>query len=258
VRIVVLGGTGVVGRHVVELAIARSHDVASGSRHNRTGLPVPQHYVDLRTGHGLAELLHPDDVVIDVTNVTAMRAASAISAFEQTAGHVVTAAARARVTRLVLLSIVGIDEVPLGYYRGKLAQEATYRTGKVPVTVLRSTQFHEFPGQMLAAATRGPIAILPRSMIQPVAARDVASALLDAAEGPPVSRMPDLGGPEIHALPDLARRLLRSRNESTRVLAAWLPGRSARLMSQGALLLREGRTSSQTFDQWLTTADRRS
>ena len=255
-RIVVLGGTGVVGRHVVALAIARGHDVESGSRHTRSDLSVPQHRVDLRNGQGLDELLHRHDVVIDVTNVAAMRAASAIRAFEETAGHVVTAATRARVARLVLLSIVGIDEVPLGYYRGKLAQEAAYRTAKVPVTVLRSTQFHEFPGQMLAAATRGPIAVLPRSMIQPVAARDVASALLDAAEGPPVSRMPDLGGPEIHALPDLARRLLRSRNRSTRVLAPWLPGRSARLMSQGALLLREGRTSSQTFDQWLATAER--
>lgn len=254
-RIVVLGGTGVVGRHVVELAVAHGHDVISGSRHDRNGLPAPQHHVDLRTGRGLAELLHRDDVVIDVTNVADMRAASAIRGFEETAGHVVTAATRARAARLVLLSIVGIDEVPLGYYRGKLAQEAAYRTAKVPVTVLRSTQFHEFPGQLLAAATRGPFAILPRSMIQPVAARDVASALLEAAEGPHVSRMPDLGGPEIHALPDLARRLLRARNQSTRVLAPWLPGRAAELMSQGALLLREGRTSSQTFDQWLTAPD---
>ncbi len=254
-RIVVLGGTGVVGRHVVEQAIARGHDVASGSRHDAANSVAPQHRVDLRTGRGLADLLRRDDVVVDVTNVSAARAASAIHGFEETAAHAVAAATRARAARLVLLSIVGIDDVPLGYYRGKLAQEAVYRTAKVPVTVLRATQFHEFPGQMLAVATRGPVALLPRSMIQPVAARDVAAALIDAAEQPHQARMPDLAGPEVHALPDLARRLLRARGGSTRVLCPWLPGRAARLMSQGALLLREGRTSSLTFDEWLASQE---
>jgi len=251
VRLVVLGGTGAVGAHVVRQALERGHAVVAASRHGKAPTSATGRVVDLRTGEGLRKALNRDDVVIDVTNVQVTRAKPAIEAFTGMASQVVIAADAARVARVVVLSIVGIDDVPLGYYRGKLAQEAAYRLATTPVTVLRATQFHEFVGQVLPSMTKGGIAFVPRSVIQPVAAADVATALLDAAEGPYVERAEDIGGPEIHPLPDLAQRWVDAHGGSPRVMATWLPGRAASRMANGGLLLTSGRTTTLTFDEWL-------
>jgi uncharacterized protein YbjT (DUF2867 family) len=250
-RIVVLGGTGVVGSHVVRQALERGHNVVVASRHGGAPKGATGRAVDLRTGEGLRKALNRDDVVIDVTNVRATRAKPAIEAFTGMASQVVIAADAARVARVVVLSIVGIDDVPLGYYRGKLAQEAAYRLATTPATVLRATQFHEFIGQVLPSMTKAGIAFVPRSMIQPVAASDVAAELLDAAEGPYAERAADLGGPEVHALPDLAERWVVAHGGAPRVMATWLPGRAASRMANGGLLLKSGRTTTLTFDDWL-------
>jgi uncharacterized protein YbjT (DUF2867 family) len=251
VRIVVLGATGAVGSHVVRHATQRGHAVVAASRHGEAPTPATGRVVDLRTGEGLRRALQRDDVVIDVSNVHATRAKPAIEAFTAMANQVTLAADAAGVARIVVLSIVGIDDVPLGYYRGKRAQEATYRLAKTSVTVLRSTQFHEFIGQVLPSMTKAGIAFVPRSMIQPVAAADVATALLDAAEAPYVERAEDIGGPEIHPLPDLAQRWVDAHGGAPRVMATWLPGRAASRMANGGLLLTSGRTTTLTFDEWL-------
>lgn len=251
-RIAVLGGTGTVGHHVVRQAIARGHDVVVVSR-NGGGAPGAETAVgDASTGAGLVAALAGADVVVDVLNPTGARAKTARTSFPQLARQVSTAAHEADVGRVVCLSIVGIDGIPYPYYEGKVAQEQAYLQGVAPVTLLRTTQFHEFAGQVLAGAAKGPIAAIPRMRVQPVAAADVAAALVGTVEGPVVERVPDLAGPEVHELPDLARAVLRARGARARVVAFKLPGWAGTMMAEGSLLPTGGRQTALTFDAWLT------
>ncbi|HEY5833088.1 SDR family oxidoreductase [Streptomyces sp.] len=241
-RVAVAGGTGVAGRQVVEALTVRGHEPVVVARSRG---------VDLLTGEGLDAALASVDAVIDVSNtVTASRRKA--EAFFETAGrNLMTAEERAGVGHHVTLSIVGIDRVGLGYYRGKLRQEAVVRAGRVPWTVLRATQFLEFPDQVLALMP-GPVAVVPRMRIQPVAVREVAAALAELAAGPPLGMAPELAGPREEELADLARRVLRARGERRRVLAVRLPGATGRALAGGALLPAEpGPRATRTFDEWL-------
>jgi len=251
VRVVVLGGTGVVGRHVVAAAAGRGLDVLVASRHGTAPDGLDGLRVDVGTGSGLGQAFHLGDVVVDATNTNASRARAAREHFRASAGHVTRVAREAGAERVVVLSIVGIDPIPYGYYEGKVAQEQAYLASEVPVTILRATQFHEFAGQVLARSTFGPIAFVPRLTVQPVAAADVASALLDAALAPFEVRAADLAGPEVLALPDLAKKVLAARGASTRVVTFRLPGRAGQMMADDALLPTSGTRSSLTFDAWL-------
>ena len=250
-RVVVLGGTGTVGRYVSVEAAEAGLDVVVTSRHGDAPNGLTSRRVDVSTGAGLGKAFRRGDVVIDTTNASVSRAGPAREHFRTAAGHVARAAAKAGVERVVVLSIVGIDDIPYGYYEGKVAQENAYVESGAAVTILRTTQFHEFAGQVLARSTFGPIAYVPRTVVQPVAASDVAAALLDAVLAPYEARAADLAGPEIHSLPDLARKVLAARHATTRVIASRLPGRAGQMMADGALLPSSGRRTTLTFDDWL-------
>jgi uncharacterized protein YbjT (DUF2867 family) len=240
-RIAVAGGTGVVGRHVVDRCRELGHEPVVLARSTR---------VDVTTGAGLPEALAGVDTVVDVTNVATVARRKAVAFFESATTHLLAAEKAAGVTHHVVLSIVGIDRVDFGYYLGKRRQEALALGGPVPATVLRATQFHEFAGQVLDRG--GPVAIVPRMLTQPIAAREVAEALVDLAAGAPTGAAAELAGPEQHQMPDLVRRVRDARGSRRPVLAVRLPGRAGSDMATGGLLPGPGaRIGRQTFTGWL-------
>jgi len=242
-RIAVAGATGLVGRKVVDAAKARGHEVVELAR--STG-------VDLTTGSGLEERVEGADAVVDVTNTKTAKRAAAEAFFGSVSRNLLAAERAAHVGHHVALSIVGIDEVPTGYYQGKLAQERVVAEGDVPWTVLRATQFHEFAQQVLGFAAVGPFSFVPRMLSQPVAAAEVAVRLVELAEQGPSGRAPDMGGPERLQMVDLARKVSRARGLGRRVVPVRLPGAIGRGMRRGALCpSAPGPHGVQTFDEWL-------
>lgn len=238
-RIAVAGGTGVVGRHVVDVARERGHDVVVLTRSEG---------VDLTTGAGLTERLVGVDAVIDTTNQVSQKRADSEAFFGGVTRTLLSAEATAGVRHHVVLSIVGIDDVDSGYYAGKRLQERVVAEGPVPWSVLRATQFHEFAEQALHFVRVGPFSLVPRMLSQPVAAREVGQALVDLVEGDPVGRAPELAGPERLQMVDLARKVARGR----RVVPVRVPGAAGRAMRTGALVpTGDGPRGRVTFDAWL-------
>jgi uncharacterized protein YbjT (DUF2867 family) len=239
-KIAVAGGTGVVGRHVVEVARERGHGVVVLSRGEG---------VDLMTGAGLAERLAGVDAVIDTSNQTSQKREESEAFFGGVTRHLLAAEQAAGVGHHVVLSIVGIDDVDTGYYAGKRLQERLAEHGDVPWTVLRATQFHEFAEQALGFARIGPYSLVPRMLSQPVAAREVAEHLVDLAVAEPAGRAPDLAGPERLQMVDLSRKVAAGRR---RVVGVPLPGAAGRAMRSGALCpTGPGPRGRTTFDAWL-------
>ncbi|GAA4585558.1 NAD(P)H-binding protein [Planotetraspora phitsanulokensis] len=238
-KIAVAGGTGVVGRFVVEALRARGHAPVVLSRGQG---------VDLMSGSGLEAALAGAEAVIDVSNKITNRKSVSVDFFDKAGRHLVGAAERAGVRHLVTPSIVGVDRVKSPYYAGKLRQEEIVRDGAVPWTILRVTQFYEFAGQLLSGVP-GPIAVVPTGRVQPIAAREVAEALADLAVGSPQAMAPELAGPQVESLVDMARRLIAAGGARRRpVLPLYFPGG----MSNGGLLpTGPGPRGTQTFADWL-------
>ncbi|MDQ4054522.1 MAG: NAD(P)H-binding protein [Actinomycetota bacterium] len=246
-RIAVAGATGVVGRKVVQVARDRGHEVVELAR--SLG-------VDLTTGAGLADRLAGTDAVIDTSNHTAQKRAAAEAFFGSVTRNLLAAEQQAGVAHHIALSIVGIDDVPLGYYQGKRLQERLIAEGEVPWSILRATQFHEFAVQVLQFVRIGRISLVPRMLSQPVAAVEVAERLVDLAEAGPSGRVPDLAGPEPHQMVDLARRVARNHRSGRRVVPVWLPGAGKGIRSGALLPSTDGPRGRQTFDEWLASARR--
>src|SRR5699024_7774054 len=155
--------------------------------------------------------------------------------FTRSTARLLAAGEAAGVKHHVALSIVGIDGVEGGYYAGKLAHErAVEQSERVPYTIVRAAQFHEFPAQFLARMP-GPIAYLPTGLLRPVAAREVGEYLVQVARGEPAGRAADLVGPRDEVLADIARRYLRRAGEKQRVLALRMPGRVGKAFAYGTL-----------------------
>ncbi|MDX6741108.1 SDR family oxidoreductase [Actinocorallia sp. A-T 12471] len=242
-RIAVAGGTGTVGGHVVAALAEAGHEPVVLSRAGG---------VDLVTGRGLAAALDGVEAVVDAANVTTLSRKKAEAFFTAETTHLLEAGARAGVRHHVLLSIVGIDRVPFGYYQGKVVQENLVEAGNVPWTVLRATQFHEFAAQTVRTLPPGPVAVVPRARVQPIAAREVAEALAELAVGGPRGRVPDLAGPREEYLPEMVRALLRHRGDRRAVLALPVPGSAGRAMREGGQLpVGSGPRGSQTYASWL-------
>jgi uncharacterized protein YbjT (DUF2867 family) len=242
-KIAVAGATGVVGQHVVAVARARGHEVVGLARSRG---------VDLTTGEGLAARLEGVDAVVDVTSVATQDQQEAEAFFGGVTRTLLAAEEAAGVGHHVALSIVGIDDVPTGYYRGKQLQEKVLREGRVGWSVLRATQFHEFAEQVLSFVRVGPVSLVPRMLSQPVAAVEVAEALVELAAAGPSGRVPDLAGPERLAMVELARRVSRARGLGRRVVGVPLPGATGRGMRDGSLCPSEpGPRGRITFDAWL-------
>lgn len=246
-RIVVAGGSGTVGKYVVSAAQRRGHDAVVLTRH--TG-------ADVLTGTGLAAALAGADTVIDVTNIMTLSARRAMGFFQTGSRHLLAAEVAAEVKHHVVLSVVGIDDIDSSYYAGKLAQELTVAAGSVPYTIARAGQFHEFAGQLLALG--GPVALIPRTLTRPVAAREVGEHLVAVAEAGPSGRATDLVGPRDESLADVARRQLAFDGSRRRMLSLRLPGAYGRGLASGALRGGEPRLVGHiSFDDWLASPDYR-
>ena len=151
-----------------------------------------------------------------------------------------------------MVSIVGIDEVPSGYYQGKLLQERLVAEGPVPWSILRATQFHEFAEQALGFVRVGPFSLVPKMLSQPVAAVEVAEALIDLAESGPAGRVPDLAGPEPLQMVELARRVSKARGLGRRVVGLWVPGAMGKGLRSGGLIpSTDGPRGRISFTDWL-------
>jgi uncharacterized protein YbjT (DUF2867 family) len=197
------------------------------------------------------------EVVVDATNAGTTNQAKATAFFCEVSRRLQTVATAQGVTRLVTLSIVGVDRVPgFGYYQAKLAQEAAVLEGPLPVTIVRATQFHEFPAQILGRTRMGPVAVVPRMRVQSVAARTVGEVLLEVATGSPRQEMVEVAGPERADLVDLARSVVARRDQRVAVIPVRVPGRSGKAMRSGALLPTPGvRLAGPGFADWLAGED---
>ena len=247
-KIVVAGATGTVGAQVVALAGQRGHDVVALSR--KTGQ-------DLTTGRGLAEALAGAEVVIDVSNQMSMSTRKSVDFFTRVTGNLQGAARAAGVGHHVALSIVGIDGLDTGYNAGKLAQERLVAQGAVPWSIQRATQFHEFAGQVLQQAAIGPMAVIPKMLLRPVAAWEVAQRLLEVAESAPSGRTTDLVGPRDETLIDMVRSSLAQDGLNRRLISVSPPGKYWRAARSGVLRGSANSLSGQmTYDQWLAVRPR--
>ncbi|MBP2707891.1 NAD(P)H-binding protein [Microbispora sp. RL4-1S] len=208
-KIAVIGGTGLIGSQVVRNLTAAGHEAVPHSL--STG-------VDIITGTGVAEAVAGADVVVNLTNSPTFDDAS--PAFFQTSmDNLLTASAQAGVGHFVILSIVGVDQVPdLVYYRAKVLQEDLLRAGGVPFSIVRATQFMEFMDAALSWTADDKTVRLPRTPIQPIAAADVAAAVSEVAVGAPLNGVRNIAGPDVLPLDDLGRLTLKARGDSRSVV----------------------------------------
>lgn len=244
-RIAVAGGTGLIGRMVVDLAEASGHDVVVLTRSRG---------IDLLSADGLGAHLDGVEAVIDVTNATTMSAKQSTAFFATETSNLLQAEATARVGHHVALSIVGVDRAPLGYYAGKRAQERLVEAGPVPWTVLRSTQFHEMAAIAYHGAHLGPLHLAVRMRIQPVAAQEVAQHLVDLAAGVPQGWTREIAGPREERLEQMIIAYARAIGSHWWLPTVSLPGALGRAQRDGTLLPGPGCVrGGQTFAAWLET-----
>ena len=210
-KIVVIGGTGLIGSKLVEKLRNAGHDAVPAS---------PDTGVDTYTGKGLEQALDGTQVVVDVSNAPVWDDAAVLDFFQTTSRNVLAVEEAAGVGHHVALSVVGTDRLPdSGYLRAKLAQEEVVKAASVPYTILRATQFFEFIGRIADAATEGDTVRVAPVLFQPEAADDVATALADIAVRAPVNGIVELGGPEAFRFDELVRRVLSARNDPRKVIA---------------------------------------
>jgi uncharacterized protein YbjT (DUF2867 family) len=210
-KIVVIGGTGLIGSKVVKKLHADGHDALAAS---------PATGVDIVTGRGLNKALQGAQVVVDVSNAPDWTDAAVMDFFQTSAGNILTAETAAGIGHHVALSVVGTERLQdSGYFRAKLAQEDALKAAAIPTTILRATQFFEFIGAIADFGTRDGTVMLPPVLFQPESADDVAATLADIAEEAPVNGTVELGGPEVFRLDEVVRYFLAARDDPRPVVS---------------------------------------
>lgn len=209
-KIVVIGGRGLIGAQVVRELAARGHEALAAS---------PSTGVDATTGRGLAEALKGADVVVDVANSPSFEDAAVLAFFESSARNLAQAEREAGVRKHVALSIVGAERSPdSGYLRAKVAQEALIAAAGVPYTIVRATQFFEFLSAIAASAVADGRIRLPGASFQPIAAADVAAAVVEATLAPPINGTIDVAGPEKRPMDEIVAQHLRATGDTREVV----------------------------------------
>ena len=205
-KIVVIGGTGLIGSKLVQKLRDAGHEALAAS---------PNTGVNTITGEGLTDALEGAQVVVDVANAPNWDDAAVMDFFQTSSRNIASAETAAGVSHHVVLSVVGADRLAeSGYMRAKVAQEETVAGGPVPYTILRASQFFEFIGRIADSSMNGESVLLPPVFVQPESADDVATALADVAVNEPVNGIVELAGPEEFRLDELVRRVLSANNDS--------------------------------------------
>ena len=248
-KIVVIGGSGLIGSKLVSKLRAEGHDPLAAS---------PESGVDIITGEGLAEALEGTQVLVDVANAPAWEDAAVLDFFRTSSRNLLSAEAAAGVGHHVTLSVVGSDRLPdSGYLRAKVAQEEMVKAGPIPYTIMRATQFFEFIGRIADSSTDGNTVRLSPALVQPEAADDVAGTLADVAVGAPLNDTVELAGPEAFRLDELARRVLQA-SDDPRQVTADVHARyfGAELDDRSLTPSDDARIAPTRFEDWLSQSAR--
>lgn len=204
-KIVVIGGTGLIGSKVVTLLTQQGHEALAAA---------PNTGVNTLTGEGLAKAMEGASVVVDVANSPSFADAAVMEFFETSTRNLLAHEARAGVGHHVALSVVGTERLPdSGYLRAKLKQEELIRNGAIPWSIVHATQFFEFVRSIAAGSTVDGVIRLPRALIQPIASEEVSRTVAEVALGAPLRRIYEVGGPDELSFDDFIRQGLRARND---------------------------------------------
>jgi uncharacterized protein YbjT (DUF2867 family) len=210
-KIVVIGGSGLIGKKLIPLLRGRGHEAVSAS---------PSSGVNTLTGEGLAGALAGANVVVDVTNAPSWEDAAVMGFFDTSTRHLLAAEAAAGVKHHVALSVVGADRMPdSGYMRAKVNQEKVFEAGGLPYSIIRATQFFEFLGGIADLGAEGDTVRLSTAPMQPIAADDVAAGLAEVAVGAPVNATIELAGPEAMSIAEFVGRFMAASGDKRTVIA---------------------------------------
>jgi uncharacterized protein YbjT (DUF2867 family) len=246
-KIVVIGGTGLIGSKAAAILRERGHEVVAASPH--TG-------VDTITGEGLEEVMTGTEVVVDLANSPSFERSAVLDFFETSGRNLLAAEAAAGVRHHVVLSIVGTDRMSdNGYFLAKVAQERLVKSSGIPYTIIRSTQFLEFLGGIAASSADGTVVRISPGMFQPIAADDVAGFVADVALAPPRNGTVEIAGPERAPFNEFVARYLKAVGDPRRVVsdreARYFGGR---VEERSLVPLGEARLGRIGLDEWLRRA----
>jgi uncharacterized protein YbjT (DUF2867 family) len=244
-KIVVIGGTGLIGSKVVTKLRERGYDVVAAS---------PDSGVNTLTGQGLAEVLEGASVVVDVSNSRSFDDAEVMNFFRTSTRNLLTYEAAAGVGHHVALSVVGCDGLPdSGYFRAKVAQEKLIHESSIPYSIVRATQFFEFMKGIADAATEGNTVRLPSVGFQPIAADDVAKVVAKTAVGSPLNAIVEVAGPEQFRFDEIIRMGLSAGNDPREVIVDEHARYFGAELSERSLVPSDGALLAETrFEDWLS------
>lgn len=248
-KIVVIGGSGLIGRHLTEDLLNKGHEAVAAS---------PSTGVNALTGEGLAEVLVGASVVVDVANAPSFEPASVLAFFERSGRNLLAAERQAGVQHHVALSIVGADRLDEnGYFRAKVAQERLIAAAGLPYTIVRATQFFEFVAAIAGAAATGDRLVVPDADFQPIAAADVAAALAEVAVGTPANGTIAIAGPDRGPFRDFVARRIAASGDTRPVSADRAARYFGARLERGSLVPADqaaARLGPTRFETWLATA----
>lgn len=244
-KLTVIGGTGLIGSQVVEKLTAAGHEVVPAA---------PSTGVDMTTGVGLDQALEGSEVAINVANSPTFDEAS-MDFFRTSMNNLLAAGDRADIRHQVILSIVGVDQVPqLDYYRAKTLQEDLLRQGPTPYSIVRATQFFEFMNAVLSATSDDVTVHLPTTRIQPIAAADVVDEVVEVSTGAPLRGIRNVAGPDVFALDELGRVTLAAQRDDRTVVTDDQAGMFAGITGDVLTAGPDAHLASTHYQDWIQGA----
>ncbi|WP_028745226.1 SDR family oxidoreductase [Rhizobium mesoamericanum] len=249
-KIVIIGGTGLIGSKTVERLRNKGHEVVAASPNTR---------VNTITGEGLAEALVGAQVVVDLANSPSFEDKAVLEFFETSGRNLFAAEKAAGVKHHIALSVVGTERLlEAGYFRGKLAQEKLIKASGIPYTIVHSTQFMEFLSGIAQSGTVGNIVHLSPAYVQPIASDDVADAMVDVTLAAPINGTIEIAGPERFRLNELVARYLEAMGDARKVEADPNARYFGARLEEGSLVSDNNpRLGRITFEQWFATSPRK-